>query len=96
MLSFCAARLNVDNALGTSLNEIYTFDSDKVSPIPIGKFCIGKYQLVVRPAWEIGPNDPDVVAIQKDDDPIIPEDEKNAPVLRALHRFDKRKRRKRH
>lgn len=73
-----------------------TVNAEQNYPEPAGNLWLGKYDLVVRPAWEIGPNDPDVLVIQEDDDPIIPEGEKNAPVIRALQRFDKRKSRKRH
>lgn len=65
-------------------------------PVSIGKHWLGKDNLIVRPAWQIGSNDPDVAAIQEGDDPIIPESEMNPPVLRALNRFSKRKRKKRH
>lgn len=65
-------------------------------PEPIGNPGIGKYHLVVRPAWQIGLNDPDISVIQEGDDPLIPDGEKNAPVIRALKRFEPRKKRKRH
>jgi hypothetical protein len=45
-----------------------------------------KQQLVVREAWEIGPNDIDVVAIRDGDDPVVPDGQECAPVLRALKR----------
>jgi len=45
-----------------------------------------KQQLIVREAWEIGPHDIDTVAIHEDDDPIIPDGQKDVPVLRALKR----------
>lgn len=38
----------------------------------------------VRNAWEIGPKDIDSPAIKEDDDPIIPADVKDAPVLEFL------------
>ncbi|MDD5677069.1 MAG: hypothetical protein PHW60_03635 [Kiritimatiellae bacterium] len=46
--------------------------------------CIGKRELYVREAWEIGRHDPDCIAIQKDDDPIIPSGQENVPVLEAI------------
>jgi len=46
-----------------------------------------KQQLVVREAWEVGPYDIDVVAIQEDDDPIVPDEQRNAPVLGTLKRL---------
>jgi hypothetical protein len=45
-----------------------------------------KRELFVRDAWQIGPNDVDLVGLQEDDDPIIPEDQANAPVLEVLGR----------
>ena len=45
-----------------------------------------KRHLFVRDAWQIGPNDVDLVGLQQDDDPIIPEDQANAYVLEALRR----------
>jgi len=56
-------------------------------PIKIlGDVCIEKTSLNVRPAWQIGENDPDIVGVQPDDDPIIPNDVKNPPILKALAR----------
>jgi hypothetical protein len=43
-----------------------------------------KTELHVKQAWQIGRHDPDCVAIQSDDNVIIPADEKNAPVLELL------------
>ncbi|WP_138511596.1 ATP-binding protein [Maricaulis alexandrii] len=48
--------------------------------------AILKQKVVFRHAWEIGDNDPDLVAISLDDDPIIPDDEVDPPVLKALKR----------
>jgi hypothetical protein len=50
----------------------------------------------VRPAWQIGEHDPDVLAITEDSDPIIPEDVSDAPVIQALQRFSKRRERRSH
>lgn len=38
----------------------------------------------VRQAWEIGPNELEVVAIHEDDDPILPKDVDEPPVLSLL------------
>jgi hypothetical protein len=43
-----------------------------------------KRDIRVRDAWQIGPNDPDAVALRNGDDPIIPGGEHDAPVVRAL------------
>jgi hypothetical protein len=62
------------------------------SEIPECDFAlaIGKTELSVRPAWEIGENDPDSIAIQSDDDPIIPPIVTNAPVIATLKRIRSR------
>ena len=49
--------------------------------------AIGKYELHVRNAWEIGDNDPDMSALDIDDPPVIPADQPNAPALRTLERL---------
>lgn len=51
---------------------------------PVWRNCIEKRELYVREAWEVGRNDPDSVAIQEDDDPVIPPSQDNAPVLDLL------------
>ncbi|MGM0589450.1 MAG: hypothetical protein ACQETE_13595 [Bacteroidota bacterium] len=49
------------------------------------QFLIGKRNIIIRNAYEIGTNDIDAVAITKDDDPIIPNKHKeDAPVLKLL------------
>ena len=49
-----------------------------------------KNELNVRPAWQIGAHDPDMVAIHDDDDVIIPEGVTDAPVLGAIARKKRR------
>jgi hypothetical protein len=48
---------------------------------------VGKYDLEVRDAWQIGVNDPDIVALDPDDHPVIPATVVDAPVLGALERL---------
>jgi hypothetical protein len=43
--------------------------------------------LHVRPTWEVGDNDLDVMALRPDDDPYIPHGIENPPVLRAVGAF---------
>jgi hypothetical protein len=45
---------------------------------------IGVHHVHVRNAWEIGPHDMDAAAIHEDDDPVIPESVKDAPVLKLI------------
>ena len=46
--------------------------------------CIQKKELLIREAWEIGIDDLDSVVIKRGDKPIIPQKEKNAPILELL------------
>ena len=48
------------------------------------ELAILKRNLVIRKAWEIGENDPDICAIEDDDDPLLPTDVEDPPILRAL------------
>lgn len=43
-----------------------------------------KTKLIVKPAWEISANDEDTMALQLDDNPIIPDGVEDAPVKEAL------------
>lgn len=52
---------------------------------PVMDNCILKRELSVRNAWEIGMHDPDCMGIRIDDDPIIPHQHKDAPVLELLN-----------
>jgi hypothetical protein len=58
---------------------------------PFFELGILKTEVRFRSAWEIGENDPDVVALKEDDNPIIPAGVKNAPVLSAMARFSNRR-----
>lgn len=46
---------------------------------------IGKQDLHVREAYEIGPRDPDSMAIEQSDRPVIPEEIEDAPVLSMIN-----------
>ncbi|WP_321840816.1 hypothetical protein [Paraburkholderia bannensis] len=46
--------------------------------------AIRKDEIIVRQAWEIGPNDVDSVAILPDDDPVLPPEMENPPVVELL------------
>jgi len=60
-------------------------------PIPIPVEPVLMRRLHVRPAWEVGDNDPDMMALQPDDDPYIPAGVTAAPVLRTLARIRRMK-----
>ena len=55
-----------------------------------GDLAIWKDSVRISPAWQIGENDIDNTAIGPEDDPIIPPDIVDAPILRLI---DRRKRR---
>jgi len=40
--------------------------------------------LSIRPAWQIGENDPDIVALDGDEDPFIPDGVTDAPVIKSI------------
>lgn len=46
--------------------------------------AIGKYDLVVRDAWEIGPNDPDVLILDEADPPVVPMNQADPPSTKTL------------
>jgi hypothetical protein len=58
-------------------------------PLPLG---LGKYHLVVREAWQISENDPDSMALDTDDPPVIPPDQPNASVVKTLAWIEKMRR----
>jgi len=55
-----------------------------------GDLAIMKETIQIKPAWQVGENDIDSTAIRPGDNPIIPPDATDAPVLKL---FDRRKRR---
>lgn len=60
---------------------------DTGAPTPFIQLAIVKRHLQIRQAWEIGENDPDISALYDDDQPIIPSDVTDPPVIRALERI---------
>ena len=53
---------------------------------PFIQLSIGKRQLALRQAWQIGENDPDLVVLDDDDEPLIPAGVTDPPVNKALVR----------
>lgn len=43
-----------------------------------------KHHVTVVDAWQVGPNDMEVMAIDKDDEPVIPEGISDAPIIEVL------------
>ena len=54
--------------------------------MPFVQLAIGKRQLDLRQAWQIGENDPDGIALAEDDEPIIPAGVTDPPVKKAMIR----------
>lgn len=63
-----------------------SWPQDTEQPEVFFDLAIGKRELRVCPAWQLSENDPDAIAIEPDDDPIVPDDVKDAPVLRVLRK----------
>jgi hypothetical protein len=59
------------------------FDGSQTPDVDMGLSII-IHRIHVRYAWEIGTNDIDSLAICEDDDPVIPENVKDAPVLKLI------------
>lgn len=57
---------------------------DGVGAEPNFQSLIKKRELIIRNAWQIGVGDQDSVAIQEDDDPVIPVDQTNPPISELL------------
>lgn len=57
------------------------------------KLALLKRHLHIRPAWQIGENDPDISALDEDEDPFIPSDVVNAPAIIAMTALRARKKR---
>jgi hypothetical protein len=53
-------------------------------PRPLMQYWVIQTKLVVRPAWQVGESDPDMVGLSLDNDPIIPEGITDPPVHAAL------------
>lgn len=53
--------------------------------------AIIKSSINLKNAWELGINDPESVVILEDDDPIIPSEIKNAPVLEIMRKRNNNK-----
>lgn len=56
-------------------------------PEPLFDLIQPRQDLVIRPAWTIDDNDPDIYVVQDDDDPVIPDGETNPPIKRAMERL---------
>ena len=60
------------------------FQDGDSEPEPDMENLIGKRELNIREAWEIGRHDIDIIGIREEDDPIIPAGKADAPVVELL------------
>lgn len=56
------------------------FDGSQTPKLDMN-YSVGMHSILIRDAWQIGPHEIEAVAIQNDDDPVIPDGEENVPVL---------------
>jgi len=61
--------------------------SGELLGMPSEQLAIAKRQLDLREAWQIGDNDPDLMALERDDDPIVPAGVTDPPCNSALTRI---------
>lgn len=71
-------------ALGSYILTHAVIQDEASRPVFIRDNYIIKRELYVRDGWQIGRNDVDSAGIKEEDDPIIPADQENAPVLELL------------
>lgn len=60
------------------------FPSRTSQPDLMFELGLGKCDLTIREAWQISDNDPDVSVLDLDDPPLIPNDQPNAPAIKAM------------
>lgn len=72
--------------LGTVKLAPFHLPSFKDEPTRLGNEIILK-EIVVRQAWQIGDNDPDISSLDHDADPYIPDGMTDAPVIRAIEKL---------
>jgi len=66
----------------------YIQDGQMMAPTG-DRVSIRKHQINVMDEWEIGPNHPEISAVRKTDDPIIPEGVQDPPVYKVFNlKFD--------
>lgn len=81
---------NLDQFLaGYERNNSYLLSYDVIKnkqliPLSSRRKYIRMFELNVIDAWQVGPNDLEVMAIQIEDDPIIPEGIENPPIYKTL------------
>ncbi len=56
-------------------------------PQPLNNLSILKNKIIVKPAWKIGPNDREYDALMRIENPVIPNEEKEPPILKAIEKF---------
>lgn len=69
------------------LSYAFQHNGQMVSPSEEKNMTIIKTELNVMSAWEIGLNDFEVTALKSNDNPIIPADVENPPIIETLQRI---------
>ena len=72
--------------LGTVQLAPFHLPTFRDAPAPLGQEMTLK-EIVVRQAWQIGENDPDISSLDQDADPYIPDGMTDAPVFRAIEKL---------
>jgi len=72
--------------LGRAQLVPFHLPSFKDAPAPLGNEMTLK-EIVVRQAWQIGENDPDITSLDEDADPYIPDAMTDVPVIRAIEKL---------
>lgn len=66
--------------------------SGEIPPQAFFQLALARQKLEIRPAWQIGENDMDIMALRKDDNPFIPSEITDAPVKAALEQINNNRR----
>jgi hypothetical protein len=74
--------------LGTAQLAPFHLPTFRDAPAPLGQEMTLK-EIVVRQAWQIGENDPDISSLDQDADPYIPDGMADAPVVGAIGKLKK-------
>ena len=77
------------------VNKLYLMpaflNSDSSYPEFVGKAFIIKNKVIFKWAWEIEENDEDIAALRPDDNPVIPSNISNPPILEILDKIKNKK-----
>ena len=72
--------------LSRTLSFAVVKNGQVLTPSSNNRKMIRKFDINVIEAWKIGPNDIEIIAIQENYDPIIPDGVLNPPIYESLKR----------